>query len=271
MRLTLLTFLTCSLSFATLTVSVTGVTNTQAVFAYIAPDSNPCTVEISESVTYSPLVHDVDSTLYSGANSDARGSGISNGTSRIVVVGARLSQLGLDSVIYSRALQANTLHYYRVTCSGGNVGTGTFTTASIPWGVTYQDLPQLDPANPGNGLVPTISNTVRGQRIIDPKTGAALYLATLPADTNYTPGNGGTYGPFMYFGGTTRVCSNGLMGPDSGYLCSFASGNGGYGALYYIIPSTPPEVRFLGYMPVAYPYINPADGKFYNGSGASVI
>src|ERR1039457_3701867 len=165
-----------------LTVSVSGVTNTQAVLVYTAPDGSACTVEVSESATYSPLVHDVDSTLFTGVNSDARVSGISNGTSRIFVVGARLSQLALDATtIYSRALQTNTVHYYRVTC-GSNIATGTFTTANIPFQVSYADIPQMDPATPQSLIIPTLT-TDRTQIIIDPHSGAKIRRVSLPADT----------------------------------------------------------------------------------------
>src|SRR5450631_4492508 len=93
----------------TFRVRVVGTTNTQAVLAYSAPDSNPCTVQVSESNTLSPLVHDVDARLFTGANSDARSSSVNSGTARQFVVGARLSQTALDGVTYSRALQAYTM------------------------------------------------------------------------------------------------------------------------------------------------------------------
>src|ERR1019366_3437406 len=56
----------------TFRVRVVGTTNTQAVLAWSAPDSNPCSVQVSESNSLSPLVHDVDATLFTGADSDAR-------------------------------------------------------------------------------------------------------------------------------------------------------------------------------------------------------
>src|ERR1019366_2320934 len=242
---------------------VVGITNTQAVLAYTAPDSNPCTVEVSESNAYSPLVHDVDAALFTGANSDARLTSVNSGTSRMVVVGARLSQAALDGNVYSRALQAYTTYHYRVAC-GATVTTGTFTTANIPVQMTYQDIPQLDTAAPGNTINPTLSSTDRSQVIVDPHTGAKLLRMSLPGDIKGS-------GPYLYFGGFTRVCGDSLIGPGPGYLCSFPQGNGGLGVLYYILPSG--QARYLGInrWGVAYPYINPSNSKFYSVSGKDVI
>ncbi len=50
-------------------------TNTQAVIVYNAPDANPCTVEVSESPTMKPLVHDTDPALFAAAGISTGGAG----------------------------------------------------------------------------------------------------------------------------------------------------------------------------------------------------
>src|SRR5947208_16379079 len=76
-------------------VKVRGVSSTQAILTYTAPDTAVCSVEVSESSTYRPLVHDVDSVLFTGANLDSRAESTSGGAARVFVSGKRRAEKGL--------------------------------------------------------------------------------------------------------------------------------------------------------------------------------
>jgi hypothetical protein len=240
-------------------VQVLGVTSPQAILEYTAPDNNPCTVEASESSSYTPLVNDVNPALFPGSNSDSRAGSITAGADRVFVLGRRAVDTAADNKNYSRALQANMQHYVRVTC-GSTVLTGTFTTANIPLGNTYSDVPLT--------TIPTISSSDRTQQIIDPLTGALIKRFTLAQDS-LKPDWSATNGAYMTYAGFNRMCGEQLVGPGPGFLCAFPNGGGIAGLLYYVIPSTG-EVRYLGYL---YPYFSPkvdsVDSKIYvtDGSG----
>ncbi len=136
--------------------------------------------------------------------------------------------------------------------------------------MTYQDLPQLDPATPGAAMHPTMDLWDRAWSIIDPHTGALIKRVSTPADNGWwvgAPSN--RSGPYMFFGGSTKICANNVSGPGPGFLCSMPSGDGGGGMLYYFIPSTA-ESRFLGDMPSPYPTIDPVDGRWYGLDGENL-
>ena len=95
MRFTPLIFgLLAAPSFAAISnLTVLGTTATQAVLAYDAPDLNPCTIQVSQGASIGTSVHDVDPTLFTGANLDTRPSSLVTALHRTVVIGARISQM----------------------------------------------------------------------------------------------------------------------------------------------------------------------------------
>ena len=260
--------------------SVTSSTiDTQAVLAYTAPSSSACTVAVSESSAYSPLVNDANPALFSGADRDDRTGALTNGGNRVFVIGKRAVETALDRRNYSRALQANTTHYYRVTC-GASVATGTFRTSNVPLGNTFNEVPQIDRAT-GAAMVPDWPGD-RSTPVIDPQTGVLFKRFWLPADNT-------TKGPYLNDAGGTHMCGYQLVGPGPGYMCAFPAGDGGAGMVYYVIPSTG-EVRFLGDLwissgpdypaggstPIGFPRIDPANALViyvvvYNNSGHPVL
>lgn len=237
------------LKAAELAVQVIGVTNTQAVLRYSPPGAGACTVEVSESAGYRPLVNDVNPAMFEGAHRDDREGSVASESTRVFVAGRRTTQRAIDGKFYSRALQAYATHYFRVTC-GDATGSGQFTTANIPLGMTYSDPPQGDPENTGQHLIPTVTDSP----IIDPYTGAFMKKVS-----NITPV------AFLDFGGSTRMCGDQKVGPDAGFLCTFPSTGGRPGQLYYFIPASG-EVRYLGWITspagvVPYPKLIADDSK----------
>src|SRR3954453_16912562 len=110
-------------------VQFTDATPREVVLRYVAPTPAAFTIAVSGSPSYAPLVNDVNTTLFAGSNSDFRNG--AQGRERTFVIGAagkgiKYAPVALNNVKTSRALQASTLHYYRLTC-GSDVATGTFT------------------------------------------------------------------------------------------------------------------------------------------------
>ena len=244
-----------------LRVGTVGITNTQAVLTYSAPDGGACTVKVSQQPSLTPLVRDVDPALFPGSDRDTRPETITAQTSRIFVVGKRITQRAADGKNYSRALETYAAHYYQVTC-GSVVQTGSFTTANIPLGMTYNDVPQVDESNPGQWMIPAQLQD-RTQTIVDPQTGALLKRVSLDAEAgNHSYGYAGA---FLTYGGFNRVCSAALTGPTQskrGYLCVFPDYGLGYGLLYFVVPATG-EALYLGLIPYVGGGVNGSDLSLY--------
>jgi hypothetical protein len=174
-------------------VSVQGTTATQAILRYTAPDTGACTVEVSESSSFTPLVHDADAQLFPGSNLDSRSESAANGPERVFVIGKRRAEKAVNGKWYSRALQAYTAHYYRITCGAGQA-TGSFFTTNIALGNTYnEELPPDPNAGSAGYYVPAglyawpefldwDKTTGRSETVIDPLTGMLLKRVAMPRD-----------------------------------------------------------------------------------------
>lgn len=217
-------------------------TSKQIIISYTAPDTSPCTIEVSESATYSPVIDDVNNSLFSGSNSDDRSGSIGIGTvSRTFVVGTipdmkgLITNLASDSNRYGRALQPNTTHYIRVTC-GTHTGTGTISTKNRPLGITRNwERPM---ASAGVYAYPTITDN-RDQIVSDPATGIKIRKLSNPVEDTVggevtSPASGA---PWIFSQSTLNDSSG-----TPGYIATLPT-NGGSNRIYFV---TDTASRFLG-------------------------
>lgn len=175
---------------------------TQAVMVYTAPSSTGCTIQVSESSTLTPPVHDVDTSLFAGANADNRTGNTAAGLTRTFVIGTRRVDVASDGKRYSRALQANTQHYYLLTC-GSSTASGQFITANPPLGNSYPEPMPFNSAGWGNYGWPTINWNDQTVQYIDPLTGILIKRVTSPGQY-YGQVRGYNYdgaGIFSFFSG----------------------------------------------------------------------
>lgn len=163
-------------------VRITSTSATQAVLRFLAPDLTFCTIEVSESAAHTPLVNDVNSSLFADANKDSRDPSLQRGRERVFVLGKRTIERDTSGIARSRALQTATLHFYRLTC-GADTATGSFSTKPTPMGDTRGDPPIPDPDYVGRSL--SISpNFTRNATWIDPHSGVLHKRVQQPQDNN---------------------------------------------------------------------------------------
>jgi hypothetical protein len=196
---------------------VDGVTATQALLSYKTPNDNPCSVEVSESVDFTPLADDVNGTLFTGANSDSGRAAVS-AVRRVIIVGTRKASLASDGKMHSRALKADTQYFGRISC--GSPATVQFVTAQIQ-GIAPEALP-YDPNAFGNLGVPEFDVTDKSKPVVDPQTGAKLYSVTGPKDFSHV----GTYNfaSGVYFGGAGWSNPGNITAASSGTLARSPAG-----------------------------------------------
>ncbi len=184
---------------ADISIRLIRATPTQAVFSYTAPDSNACQVQEGTDPRFTTVDHDVDPKLFPGSNLDTRPGNIVDGASRVIVIGFRGTGLAADGKIYSRALQASTTHYLKISCSDGRTGVLRFSTVEPAFGNTAPDYIPYNTAGFGNYGWPTINYNaptydVASNTIIDPLTGVQLQRWTGPGDGGGLITGWGSYG-----------------------------------------------------------------------------
>jgi hypothetical protein len=234
---------------AAVSVTVRGTTSTQAVLSYTlsAPTGAACPVEVSESPSFTPLVHDTDPALFPGANLDNRSGSLGGKNYRAFIAGTRgAAQVGADQRRYSRALAAATLHYFRIngdsSCDSGGPVTGSFTTASIPAGRTYNDWIPSDPNNPGVAAWPSQAGSTP---LVDPQTGLVTVPIQVPGDQ---PASSGTGVAFQ-----APYDASGNWGNCTALPCSYSgTGQGKLVLPIFINTQLNPNFEYISYGFLAY-------------------
>src|SRR5258708_1709659 len=117
-----------SLGWATTTVQQIQASAQQARIWVRTDQDGPCTYAISAATGLSPVVDDNNTTLFAGANSDARAGSIITSRDHYYIAGERTGAVASDGLIHSRSLAANTLYFGSVTCGSNSAVTFTFTT-----------------------------------------------------------------------------------------------------------------------------------------------
>jgi hypothetical protein len=130
-----LLFLTASARASTSISGPIQVTPTQALIPVVTDQIGACTYRVSENDTFLPLVNDVNPALFAGSNVDSREGSLIQGQQHAFVLGKRSAESALDGRLYSRALQANTMHW---VIALQNTSTGVVT--SVVDGITTYPL-----------------------------------------------------------------------------------------------------------------------------------
>ena len=158
-------------------VQMQGATATQAVISFDVPDPANCLVLVSTDPAFATSVNDTNTTLFPGSQNCNRASSSVVGGRVTFVIGARTSRAGIDGAFYSLALEANRIHYYRVTSQGQDIFTcdpaqNCIKTAIPPFGNTFPEPPPFNAAAPYNYAWPTIRPGLdRNKPFVDPITG----------------------------------------------------------------------------------------------------
>lgn len=160
-----------------------GITPQQFILQITAA-TGACTLEVSESATYAPLIPDVDPGLHASSNLDTSRPDTltwADGT-RLVTIGHRFDD---------RSLATTALYYWRVSGCSGTVS-GTVTTGNLGNGTTRSMAAPFNAAKWGNLDYPQFDWLTK-KTYVDPTTGVKLHPLKLTQSTWRT--GGGSSGP----------------------------------------------------------------------------
>lgn len=156
------------------------------------------------------------------------------GAANAAAAGGRFSRANR----FSRTLQADTPHWFRIAC-GASRYTGSFRTAAVPSGSTYGELTPFDWSSaPMKYLYPAIPN-VRGYEVIDPVTGVLAKRASIASDCPHCVRD---Y-PTSFDSGSQTACPQ--QKTNGGYHCTVQSKQQ-TNRLYWF--GEDGSTRFLGYL-----------------------
>jgi hypothetical protein len=179
-RVVCLALAAATVAFGNTQVNRLQVTNTQALISVLTDQPGNCVYRISVSSSLSPVANDVNEALFPGSSSDARTGSVVQGNQHMFVAGTRTAAPGSDGKWYGRALAAATPHYGGVTCGTDAEVPFSFTTTTIPLGITYTDPVPFDSRGLGNYAVPTFDFSDLTAKYADPQTGFQFRLMTGP-------------------------------------------------------------------------------------------
>ena len=170
------------------------------------------------------------------------------------IVGTRTSGQAADGLFYSRALQANTTHYYQATC-GVSTATGQFTTVNPPLGNSFPEPFPFNSAAWGNYAWPTINWNDQTQVYVDPLTGIAIKRFSSPGHFYGTIRGvtvaGDSAGVFSYQGaGTNWTNPANILGNSQGTVATYSAATSDPIFVAWGLSGLPDSGGFAGFPPV---------------------
>jgi hypothetical protein len=171
------------------------VTHQQVVVEYQMTPGTPCEIKFSKFAALTPVVHDVNGSLFrniaddasTGHNYDlARPDTFVLGSYRRVVIGKRGMNWGeaIDGYLYSRSLEAFTAGYLSIC---GVTYPDPIVTRNIPFGPFLDHFPtdpRVSMRDYGYYGYPSLFHLDRTQEINEPWTGALIRKITLPKESH---------------------------------------------------------------------------------------